>query len=449
VDDAAAALGWASVADIALGPVEDYLAGKMASGQWSGTTHDSAASALRSLGRFLHRRRHLDANPFLYLERSNDTGEPGSRALRTDEARRLIAAALDRWRGDRRQKANAPLFYAVLLLTGLRCDEAAHCRWKDLVLDSDTPFLATDPAWAKNGRRQVVPLNTEIAGLLRAARATTPSRPTDRVFASHPNRHTWGRDRLAAGIADRDERGRSATMHSCRKWLASTLDELGVPQGVRRAITRHSGGIDDRYVDHPAEAQVLAVSRLPLLWPHEPTGGAENIFVPIVEPTADLAEDIGVTRPTPHFPDDPSARRGGSARCVTNTCATTRRAEGPSMEHGNAHSRPLAGARPAVSVPDEADPLHIPIASPADGSLPSAGDFPAPGCSGCDSSRATEGAEISAACVPGGSGGGAEGAERSAHAPSLDESDRAELRREITAAHRRYLELMARLSRDD
>jgi integrase len=266
VEKCAAHAGWSTVTDINLAGAIDYL-GVMREGRWGGTTHDWNASALRSFSKFLHKTERLEANVLEHLESCGDPGEPGSRALTTDEVRAIVKAAHERARYDKRARGNAALYYAFLCKTGLRAAEAAKIRWKDIDLHGAPPAIYTDPSWAKNRKRQRVVLNAELVALLVEHRKTVIDRPDSRIFPQCPNRHTWQKDREAAGIKRTDARNRDATMHSCRKWLDTELDRLGVAIGVRRRIIRHAGGIDDRYLDPQAEAETLAVSQLPNIWP--------------------------------------------------------------------------------------------------------------------------------------------------------------------------------------
>lgn len=82
------------------------------------------------------------------------------------------------------------------------------------------------------------------------------------------HRHTWSTDRESAGVPREDQRGRAATYHSCRKYLATMLDRTGASPGVVARILRHAEGITQaRYIDADISAEVEAIQRLPCLWP--------------------------------------------------------------------------------------------------------------------------------------------------------------------------------------
>lgn len=257
--------GWSSTDAITLAGTHEYLAAQRKAG-WNGPTHDGAVSALRCFTRFLHQTKVLPDDPLVHLEASGEQGGQGSRALTLEEARAIIQTAYDRGIRTRKDRSSMPVFVAFLCHTGLRCEEASKITWGDVDLEADPPVIVTDPAWAKNGRRDVVPIHPEMLGLLRRHKSGVPDKRTDRIFPRGPNRRIWDKDREAAGVAYEDSRGRAATYHSCRKYLATMLDRTGATPGTVARILRHAEGITQaRYIDADLEAEVLAVSALPSL----------------------------------------------------------------------------------------------------------------------------------------------------------------------------------------
>lgn len=234
---------------------------------WAGTTIDQCASALRSFGACLTKTEKWGKDALAHLESSGAVGGRGDRAATTDELRLLIRTALRAGLSDKRaRRGNRPLFWAFLALTGLRIGDESHCiTWGDL--SADCTEYESNPAWSKNRKRQRVPINRELAGLLLEHRESVPHGPGDRVFPTAPFHPTFTADRNAAGIAATDSRGDPFAPHSCRKWLKTTLGQLGVRNAVSRAILRHHGGLDGRY-DHAGWGEMVeAVNRLPALWP--------------------------------------------------------------------------------------------------------------------------------------------------------------------------------------
>jgi hypothetical protein len=212
-------------------------------------------------------------------------------------------------RRDRRSKGNPAVFLAFLHWSGLREDqEMGGIKWRDLCLGagiprlnsperaaqgrSDVPldaadprpdavaaYFTSDPAWAKNGKRQTVALNDECRTVMEAYRRTVPNGPDDPVFPIRPNRHTFQKLRDAAGIAAEDERGRGYSAHSARKWLATELDAVGASPGVVWAVLRHSDTLaEERYIQKSLSTQTLAVQGLALIWPENEGPGTEKVI---------------------------------------------------------------------------------------------------------------------------------------------------------------------------
>lgn len=259
---------WTLVTHLTLEGAEKWLAHKRDTAAWSGPTHDQACSILRCFSGFLKQRKMIPEHVLEHLESSGEQGDEGSRALRTDEARRIIAEAIRRRYADARARGNVPAFLLFLCHTGLRHDEASRCCWKDVDLDSEVPAIYTDPKWSKNGKRMRVVLNSEIVAVLKWHRTLVQKAPDARVFPIAPNRHTWQKIREAAKVDDEDQRGRAATYHSCRKWFATELDRAGASPGVVSRLLRHAGSLaEQRYIDPDPSMEIAAVSKLPRLWP--------------------------------------------------------------------------------------------------------------------------------------------------------------------------------------
>lgn len=259
--------GWRFVDQVAYTPAVSWLAAKRRSGAWSGASYDQAVSVLRSFGQYLRRSGMHAANPLQDLLSSREPPGDGSRALSADEAAAIVLAAIRRHHTDGRSRGNPPLFYAFLMLTGLRYNEAVSCRWGDFNLDAGV--LVTDPAWSKSRRRDRVAIAPSLVALLRQHREQVPSARTSLVWPHAPTRATWRADCIAAGVAERDERGRAATMHSCRKAFATWLDGIpGASAGVVSRLTRHASTLtEERYIDHDMRSDAALVAALPCPWP--------------------------------------------------------------------------------------------------------------------------------------------------------------------------------------
>lgn len=264
VRQAAVEARWDDPGDMSYAGAVGWLARARADRGWSGTTADGAVSALRNFSRFCHAAGLIPADPFMALCRSGEVGGEGDRALTLEEVRRLVAVAAIASARDRRAKVPRGLYYATLALTGLRGGEAAEIRWGAVELDADPPRWSSDPAWAKNGKRQRVVMPTQLRDALRVWARCTPSGREDRVFPQVPNRHTFARDRIAAGIPELDGRGRRVGIHSLRKAWATMLYDTGASEAVIARLMRHADSITlSRYVDPDTTMEREAAERIP------------------------------------------------------------------------------------------------------------------------------------------------------------------------------------------
>lgn len=272
-----AARDWRTVSQIPLDGAVTWLGEQRAAQRWSGTTHDGVASALRCWAQFMADHQLTPLNVLARLEGSGDVGGEGSRAMRTDEARAIIAAAR-RWETtDRRVKSPLALWYTFLCLSGLRVAEAGKVRWRDLTLIDGRFSIVTDPAWSKNAKRMEVPINTELAGLLEAHRRASPANADAPIFRVTPNRHTFGTVLNLSGVRYQDDRMRIVSQHSCRKWLATELDRLGASPGIQALALRHFEGVTQKhYTDRLVGEAREYFERLPSLWPVEPCDQITN-----------------------------------------------------------------------------------------------------------------------------------------------------------------------------
>lgn len=343
---------WNAPDEINLKGAMEYLAAKRKAG-WSGTTHDGAVSAMRNFGAFLYKTGTLRSNPLEHLEASGETGGQGARALNLEEARALVRAARDRGLRTGKDKSNAALFYTLLLHTGLRHAEASALLWGDIDLDADVPVLISNPAWSKNGRRELVPLHSELHTLLCEHRKCVQNNRENKVFPHAPNRHTLDVDREAAGIKRIDARGRQASYHSTRKYLATMLDRTGASPGVVSRILRHADNLAQaRYIDKDLCAEVKAMQALPYLDPknagnalEETSASADTSRAEVVHPmnTPKHKSSSSPARPQSRPQQSTHGIRAGddhdfsSASLSRNTVALNR-----ASQHGNGQSRACA-----------------------------------------------------------------------------------------------------------
>lgn len=173
----------------------------------------------------------------------------GSRALTVDEVQRLIAAVNEHARTHPHTINRAP-YYIIASVTGLRVSEMQRLRWRHVVLDAERPYLALDGDVTKNGKAVDLPILGPAIGAFAAIRPPGVG-PDVPVFDVIPKRKTFDKDLERAGIPKRDERGRSASLHSLRKHLATALIEGGADIYTTKTMMRHSSiaVTEQSYVD--------------------------------------------------------------------------------------------------------------------------------------------------------------------------------------------------------
>jgi integrase len=117
--------------------------------------------------------------------------------------------------------------YRRLVLTGLRLGELASIRVCDVVLDCGRPHIALDAKHEKNRHGSAIPVREDLAEDLRGWIGSKAAQ--ERLFAVSANQvKVFNRDLAFAGIAKRDERGRTACIHSLRHSIATLLSRAGV-----------------------------------------------------------------------------------------------------------------------------------------------------------------------------------------------------------------------------
>ncbi len=146
------------------------------------------------------------------------------------------------------------LIYKTLALTGLRRNELASLTVGQLELDGAMPFVVLDAADEKNRQGSTIPLRADLANDLRDWLSDTPKPSTLRLRDGKGTDDSkrplftvpaglariLDRDLLAAGIAKRDERGRTIDVHALRHSLGTLLSKGGVAPRTAQAAMRHS-----------------------------------------------------------------------------------------------------------------------------------------------------------------------------------------------------------------
>jgi integrase len=206
------------------------------------------------------------ANPLARIpladEKADRRRQP--RALTADEVERLMDAARRRplveaqkfnrgWRKGQNGAHLRPetaaklehlgqeraLIYKTLVLTGLRLGELSALRVCDAVLHGPRPHLLLDARHEKNREGSTIPLRADLAADLRSWIAGKPAdEPLLRLGANQVK--VLNRDLDFAGIQKRDDRGRTACIHSLRHTHATLMSRGGVGPRVVQAAMRHA-----------------------------------------------------------------------------------------------------------------------------------------------------------------------------------------------------------------
>jgi Phage integrase family len=201
------------------------------------------------------------------------------------------------------------LVYKVFILTGLRCNELRSITLGQLRVDDVTPCIELHAKDEKNRQGSTLPLCSDLASELRDWIDRTKSATQRYVLNTGEPKETrplfnvpdgllkiLDRDLATAGIAKKDERGRSLDVHALRTTFGTMLSQAGVSPRTAQAAMRHSR-IDltmNVYTDPKLLDVAGAVESLPNLSASNPRlsermratgtdGGSRNV-APIVAP---------------------------------------------------------------------------------------------------------------------------------------------------------------------
>ena len=173
------------------------------------------------------------------------------------------------------------LIVKTLVLTGLRKGELASMTVGQLVLEGSLPCLILNAADEKNRQGSTIPLRADLVADLREWLADVPQPTTlrlrDHNAPPNPTRKLFtvpaglvrilDRDLRTAGIAKRDDRGRTIDVHALRTTFGTLLSKGGVAPRTAQAAMRHSS-IDltmNTYTDPKLLDVQGAVDSLPTL----------------------------------------------------------------------------------------------------------------------------------------------------------------------------------------
>jgi integrase len=199
-------------------------------------TRNRVRSALSAYFTWLAREGYLDANPVAFTTVAEEKAR--DRVL-SDEELRII------WRALEDDQFGAIL--KILMLTGMRRDEAGGLRWDEI--SPNLPLITLPPERTKNGREHLVPLSKPVLAIVRALprRTMDDGTPWEHVFG-HTDEHGFqnysrGKAELDARIVEAGHKLAHWTLHDFRRTLSTALhDRFGILPHVVETLLGHAGG---------------------------------------------------------------------------------------------------------------------------------------------------------------------------------------------------------------
>jgi integrase len=151
--------------------------------------------------------------------------------------------ALDSYRSEVRPQERACrredvwLLLHLLLMTGLRSNEARSLKWSDVDLDAGTLTIRSEVA--KNHRKAVLPLNAWLLEQLK-----TRHNEVD-TYVFQTQRACGYIGNLRRPLEEiRERSGLKVMPHDLRRTYATYLDSVGAPFGVIKQLLNHVSGSD-------------------------------------------------------------------------------------------------------------------------------------------------------------------------------------------------------------
>jgi integrase len=279
------ACDWTRLSDLRRESFERWLAGQIESGRSARSRNGFHAALMTFCNWCLSADGRMSSNPFARIPKANEETDPRRqrRAMTETELVKLLTVARERpyldaltvWKGKRKGERYAKvrpevrerlelvgheraLLYKTLVLTGLRKGELGSLTVAQLQLDGELPCIALDAADEKSREGNVLPLRSDLAADLSdwlagklarlqaaaiAAGSPIPARlPPDTPLFDVPAAlvKILDRDLRAAGIAKRDERGRTLDVHALRTTFGTLLSKGGVSPRTAQEAMRHS-----------------------------------------------------------------------------------------------------------------------------------------------------------------------------------------------------------------
>ncbi len=259
------ACGFVYWSDISASKLQSELA-EMRKGERgiAAQTHNFYLQAAKQFCRWMVRDGRATESPLAHLQGLNVKTDRrrDRRPLSAEEIRRLLAAASSVGVRHGMSGPERALLYRLAVETGLRAGEIRSLTRASFDLDSSTPTVTIEAAYAKNRRRDTLPLRSDTAALLRQHLSDKlPSAPAFKVPSRRQvasmiradladARKAWLEEAVtpqeraereaSAFLAYRDDAGRVADFHALRHTFISNLAAGGVHPKTAQALARHS-----------------------------------------------------------------------------------------------------------------------------------------------------------------------------------------------------------------
>ena len=364
---------WQWLRDFTRQGIEKWISQRMADGTSAASRNKHLASMI-AFGNWCVDSGRMLVNPFSRIPKANEKADPRRRRRAMTEWELVRLIEVTRWRPlaeygresaqsteNRTNKTKSPLTFEgladavgrarhqlagnpdllekldrlgrerallikVLVLTGLRKSELASMTVGQVVLDGTLPCLILNAADEKNRQGSSIPLRADLVADLREWLADVPQPATlrlrDHYAQPDPSRKLFtvpaglvrilDRDLNTAGIAKRDDRGRTLDVHALRTTFGTLLSKGGVAPRTAQAAMRHSSidltmntYTDPKLLDVHGAVDSLPSLQLPTDLPTrqrqtlkatgtDPSG--ESLVAPTVAPT------LGKSGATESFP---------------------------------------------------------------------------------------------------------------------------------------------------
>jgi excisionase family DNA binding protein len=220
--------------------VEAYLDRRRAPGV---ETSNHYLTAMKGFTHWLARERRIIADPLSHLSRMNadtDVRHP-RRALREEVFARFVEATGDGkvFRG--LTGADRLVLYTLAANTGFRAGELGSLTPASFDLVTDPPTVTVAAGYSKHRRKDVQPLRSDVAEMMRQYIAGRPrNEPLWPGSWTDAGAEMVRLDLAAAGIPYQDEDGRYFDFHAVRGQFISLLAANGVHPKVAQTLARHS-----------------------------------------------------------------------------------------------------------------------------------------------------------------------------------------------------------------